>query len=424
MGSFTKKLVDILPILPRRRNHIFSGSNTWSEWKMMVSQLFAKNNLDEISVIESYEKEFANKVNTEFAFSFGAGRMGLYAILEALDIKEGDEVIIPAYTCVVVPNAILYRKATPIYIDIDPQTLNIDVSLIEKSISPRTKAILAQHTFGMPCEFSSIRSIADRHGLLVIEDCAHALGAKYEEKPVGSLGDVAFFSTDHSKITSTFIGGMITTSNFEIAERIKRIQLESEFLPIKQHRKVLLGFISEFPLFSGRFYWFGKFVMAVLNRLGLVFFWRDEQMLNKPNHYPYPARLSSAQAILGLSQLSMLDENIKHRRSICRLMEQSLGFRYGTYDNSACLRYSFYASDRQEFEYRFSFHWDLGVWFTSVVHGKNDDWHDVCYTKGSCPHAEYAARHLVNFPTHQRISLRVVERIIKRNETWLRNNCW
>lgn len=137
--------------------------------------------------------------------------MSLYVILEALGIGSKDEIILPAFTCVVVPNAMIYHGIKPVYVDIEPDTYNIDVSKIKEKITPQTKAIYAQHTFGIPCNMDCIARIAKDHGLIVIEDCAHALGASLNGRKVGSLGHVAYFSTDHSKVISTSTGGMITT---------------------------------------------------------------------------------------------------------------------------------------------------------------------------------------------------------------------
>ncbi|MFA7169910.1 MAG: aminotransferase class I/II-fold pyridoxal phosphate-dependent enzyme, partial [Candidatus Paceibacterota bacterium] len=127
-------------------------------------------------------KEFENNLKKYFGFnhvfSLNSGRSSLMVILEALDVKEGDEIIVQAFTCNAVINPITQRGATPIYVDVD-DTLNIDVSQIEDKIGKNTKAIIIQHTFGMPANISAIKEIAEKHKLILIEDCAHALGAKY-----------------------------------------------------------------------------------------------------------------------------------------------------------------------------------------------------------------------------------------------------
>ena len=267
-----------------------------------------------------------------------------------------------------------------------------------------------------------IKDIANKYNLKVIEDCAHALGATYQGESVGSLGDVAFFSTDHSKITSTFLGGMVTTNDVRIAEKLKCIQQQTPFLPKNLHRKLLFGFLLEFPLYSAYTYWFGKFILAVLNKLGCVFYWRDELLHSKPELYPYPARLSAHQALIGISQLERLDDNIAHRRKVYAAIDDALKFDSSDYSESACLRYSFYVKDRDKFESLFLSRWDLGIWFTSIAQGKNDKLYEINYKEGSCPMAEYAAKHLVNFPTHQRTSIQFVIKEINKNRTWITDN--
>ena len=110
------------------------------------------------------------------------GRVALYGILKALDLKEGDEIIIPSFTCVVVPNAIIYCKLKPVYVDIDSRTYNIDVSKIEEKITSRTKAILAQNTFGLSSDIDKIKEVAKKNNLFVLEDCTHGFGGSYKNK--------------------------------------------------------------------------------------------------------------------------------------------------------------------------------------------------------------------------------------------------
>ncbi|MFH1859640.1 MAG: DegT/DnrJ/EryC1/StrS family aminotransferase [bacterium] len=112
-----------------------------------------------------------------------------------MGIGEGDEVLVEGFTCVVVPNAVIFAGAKPIYVAPDPKTYNMDINQIETKITPKTKAIIAQHTFGLPADMDLILDISRKHNLMVIEDCAPAMGATYKGKKVGTLGDAAFFST-------------------------------------------------------------------------------------------------------------------------------------------------------------------------------------------------------------------------------------
>ena len=422
MASIAQKLIRRLPGRPGRRYNIFAGTNTVSEWFQMARAWLSGGPYDGPDVISEYERQFARQCGAKHGLSFGAGRMALYAILEGLNIGGGDEVIIPAFTCVVVPNAILYRGARPVYVDVEPRFFNIDVAKVEAAITPRTKALYAQHTFGVPCDVEALRDIARRHHLSVIEDAAHALGAVYRGKPAGSLTEVAFFSTDHSKVINTYLGGMVVTSDDALAARIRRVQANAPFLDTKKTRHLILSFLFEYLCFAPRVLWIGRTIHAVLARLGLLFCFPDELRTRKPTEYPYPCRLSSAQAQLGLSQLGTLRQNLAHRRQIATWLEERIGW-YGSSldeaDESTWLRYSFLVRNRDRVVAPFTKHFDLGIWFTSVVSGRLDKLEAVGYQPGSCPVAEYVVQHIVNFPTHLRIPVEFIRCEVNRHWKWL-----
>lgn len=386
----------------RKRYNIFEGTNLWSEWRRAWLNWLKGHYIDE-AIITTYEKQFAAVCDARYAFSFGAGRMAFYAILEALEIGEGDEVIIPAYTCVVVPNAILYRGAKPIYIDIRLDDFNIDTSLIEVAITSRTKALYAQHTFGYPCDVDRIKAIASKYRLPVIEDAAHALGMRYRGRIAGSLTEVSFFTTDHSKIINTHLGGMAVTNDDVLAAKLKGIQSRSPFPAKRIMRKQLQTFLAEHVLFQPSFLSVGRKIFSILYRLHLFFYFHDELTTLKPEGYP--CRMSSAQANIGISQLQHLEKNIAHRRKIANYLENRIGwYKNGKYrDDAVWLRYSFLTRDRAALEKKLSAIFDLGIWFTSVVQGRDLELEKVGYCIGSCPNAEYASKHIFNFPTHPRI---------------------
>lgn len=367
--------------------------------------------------ISEYEESFARTVGVRYAFSFAAGRMGLYALLEALDIGLGDEVILPAFTCVVVPNAILYRGARPVYVDIDARTLNLQVGQLEQKITPRTKAIIAQHTFGYACDLERVMGVADSHNIPVIEDCAHALGARFRGRPVGSIGTAALFSTDHTKVIGTGTGGMITTNDEAVAGRLAAIYERLPFQPPRRVRATLVLFILEYLLLHPRVAVLGNYVRLlawrVLLRRG---FFLDELKTAKPTEYPYPSRLSGPQALIGLSQLRCLESNLAGRRRLARLYDAEVGAYAALSDDEfsqqAFLRYSFLVRDRDAWAARLDDVLEMNVWFTSIAGGRENDLEQIAYDPGSCPTAEFVARHCVNLPTHSRV--RPAERLIRR----------
>jgi dTDP-4-amino-4,6-dideoxygalactose transaminase len=359
--------------------------------------------------IHDYEKVAARYHGVRYAFSFASGRMALYTILEALGIGKGDEVIVPAYTCVVVPNAIIYRGATPVYVDINPATFNIDPSKIEAKITPRTRAILAQHTFGLPCDLDEIIEIARKHGIAVIEDNAQALGAEYKGKKVGGIAQVGFFSSDHTKMISTSTGGMVTTDDRELAHRIDQIYHRCPFLSKSRIRKILFTFVAENFLYHPKLASIGMPLAFSCSKTGLFHFFLDEGKTEKPIDYPYPARLSNIQAKIGIRQLRELEKNIAHRREIAQSYDGIFGLYPEQFDGSRTdrkhvfLRYSFLVDDPALVRKKFYKYLYLGDWFDSVALGRNRDFQKIFYREGECPIGEKVARHSVNLPTHPKI---------------------
>lgn len=153
-----------------------------------------------------------------------SGTSALHLCIRALGISEGDEVIVPSFTFIAVANAVRYERATPVFVDIEPQTLNLDPALLEGAITPRTRAIIVVHTFGCPSELSSILRIARRHGLFVIEDACEAVGAEYDGQKVGALGDAGVFGFYPNKQITTGEGGAVVTNNSEIACKVRKLR--------------------------------------------------------------------------------------------------------------------------------------------------------------------------------------------------------
>jgi len=175
-------------------------------------------------VVEEFEDKFAAYIGTDYAIATNSGTSALHTALAAQGIKEGDEVITTAFSFFATASCVLMQNATPVFVDIDPKTYNIDPALIEAKISDRTKAIIPVHLYGQPCEMREIMDIAKANNLAVIEDAAQAHGAEYKAKKVGAIGDIGVFSFYSTKNIITGEGGMITTDNEEIAERARLIR--------------------------------------------------------------------------------------------------------------------------------------------------------------------------------------------------------
>lgn len=171
--------------------------------------------------IENFEREFAKYHGVKHAIATHNGTIALHLALAAAGIGEGDSVIVPDFTFVATANSVRYCNATPILTDIHPDDWNIAPEAILQNLTPEVKAIIPVHIYGNPARMDEIMEIAHARNLLVIEDCAEALGAEYKGKKVGSFGDIACFSFFGNKIITTGEGGMCITDNDEIAERMR-----------------------------------------------------------------------------------------------------------------------------------------------------------------------------------------------------------
>lgn len=190
--------------------------------------------------VKKYEAEFAEKIGTKYAISCSNGTAALHLSLAALGIGPGDEVIMPTFTMIATINAVLYCGATPVLIDAD-NNFNIDVSKIRAAITERTKVILAVHIYGCPCNMHAIRHVAKKYNLWVIEDVAESHGAVYDGMTTGSIGDIGTFSSYANKMITTGEGGMLTTNDPELSERIRTLMNHS-FSPERHFCHRLLGF--------------------------------------------------------------------------------------------------------------------------------------------------------------------------------------
>ena len=228
--------------------------------------------------IQAFEEEFAQFCHVKHALSCSNGTVALHLPLLALGIGSGDEVIVPTFTYVATANCVMYTGATPVFVDSEPKTWNMDPNKIEQAITPRTKAIIVVHIYGHPATMTPIMAIARKYGLIVIEDAAEAHGAQYQGNAVGSIGDVAIFSFFGNKIITTGEGGMITTNSDTLAAKMRQLKGQG--------------------MDPSRRYWF--------TMVG------------------YNYRMTNIEAAIGLAQLEKIDWHITQRRRIADTYKKQL----------------------------------------------------------------------------------------------------
>lgn len=177
------------------------------------------------AMVKEFERVFAERLGCRHAIAVNSCTAALHLALEAIGLQEGDEVLVPTMTFAATAEVVTYFKAKPVLVDVQPDTLNIDIEKLERAITPHTKAIIPVHFAGHPCDMDPIFAMAKKYGLKVIEDAAHALPAHYKGKSIGTLGDLTCFSFYATKNITTGEGGMVTTDNDQWAKRIRQMSL-------------------------------------------------------------------------------------------------------------------------------------------------------------------------------------------------------
>ncbi len=366
------------------------------------------------------EKRFKEYLGCRYTLAFSSGRSALYAILKSLDLKAGDEVLIQAFTCVAVPEAILAAGLRPIYADID-ETLNIDPVDILRKITPRSRVIIVQHTFGWPGNLEALQKITKENNLILIEDCAHALGARYKNKPVGLFGKASFFSFGRDKIISSIFGGVVATDDTNLANRIT--QVRSEFPEAGFHWvfQQLFHPVSFHFLILPFYQWFnlGKIILYLFQRMGFL----GKAVTAEEKIGVLPVRLQvkmpNALAVIALHQLEKVGEYNRHRLELAKYYTEVLKntsyklpvihpetapvyLRFNVLNQKA-VEILHHARDQGFY---------LGDWYRPVISPSGTDFSVIGYRPGSCPQAEYYSKTSINLPTGPKVTMAEAQRLV------------
>jgi len=372
--------------------------------------------------IGQYQREFARFFGARWAFAFWKGRVGLYALLRALDVTEGDEVILPGYTCVMNVNPIKYLGAQPIYVDIEPNTFNINVELLKEKLTNNTKVIIAQNTYGYPCEMDAIMDIAASRGIPVIEDCCLALGSQYKNKLAGTFGRAAYFSFQWNKPYTTGLGGMVITNDREIAGRIESLQAD-EMVPPSSSEVFMLRlqlFVYRLLIYP-RTTALAQNLFRYLTKKGAVVGSSSTSEFEPVKADDFFKGISTIQARSGLKQLQKIEQNIAHRAKMAQLYDRLLedkGWTSKTYDRTAMqpvmVRYPLRIAEKTKaLEGAAKAGIELGSWFECPLHPIETPLASYDYEIGMCPEAEKASHQVVNLPLHPRVSEKTAEETVK-----------
>jgi perosamine synthetase len=230
--------------------------------------------------LAAFERRFAMLCGARHAVGVSSWTTGAFLVLKALGIGPGDDVLVPSLTFIASVNVIRHAGATPVFVDVDPATYNIDVDDAGRKIGPRTKAIMPVDQLGMPCEIDRILTLAQQHDLLVLQDAACALGSRFRGDPVGYLSPLAAFSLHARKVVTTGEGGIIITNDAEFAARLRRLRHQGMSLSDFERHQATATTFESYP------------------EIG------------------YNFRMTDIQAAIGLCQLDRLDEMLAARRRV------------------------------------------------------------------------------------------------------------
>jgi perosamine synthetase len=338
---------------------------------------------------------------------FWKGRVGLYSILSALEIKKGDEVIIPAFTCVVVANAIIYHGAKPIYVDINQSNLQFEEDQLRAAINGKTKLIILQNTFGIPPDYKTAEKISKSYSIPCIEDCTHGLGTLYEgEKVPPEFIKASFYSFQWNKPLSAGLGGAVLCRDEALNNKLKKLNTKLSAPSFKEALSLqvlllirpIMNLPSLYPVLLRLF--------RYLSSVGLVLGSSASSELNSlkmPDGYF--KGMSAVQKRRISKSLRKLDQVIKYRQANYNSFE-SLFKSLNLYAlelegiSHSALKFPVLVKDKQQFKIKAEQNGiKLGDWMNSPIHPVEEDFEKWAYTYGQCSNAEYISRHIYNLQT-------------------------
>ncbi len=364
----------------------------------------------------SLEDEFKKYLGLKYAFSFNSGRSALMAILKSLRLKKDDEVLLQAFTCNASVNPIIWSGLKPVFVDCYEETFNIDLEDLKKKINPKTRLVIVQHTFGLAAEMNEILKICKENNLILIEDCAHSLGAKYDNKKIGTFGQAAFFSFSRDKVISSVYGGMAVTNNPLIGEQLKNIHNNFNYPSSCWILQQLMHPILMNWLILPSYLIFGKYILVLfqwLHILSKAVHFKEKRGL-KPAYFP--KKLPFALALLACHQFKKMEKFNNHRIRLAQFYRQELKntcFQLPPEKEQIYLRFSLkhhkaHHIIRQAWRKNIL----IGDWYDKVIAPHDTKLDKMNYLSGSCPKAEKLCQITLNLPTHINISQKEAKKII------------
>ncbi len=396
------------------KNFWLSPNTEKDDVDLAIKILFGKRDNQAEEKLRLKLAEFL-KVKSDRLFLFNAGRSAFYVLLNVLPIKR---IALQAYTCNAAVNPVLWADKQPVFVDID-ESWNLDPAKIPSDVD----AVVVQHTFGIPARLAKLKDFCRRNKLLLIEDCAHALGGRYWGKKLGKWGDFAFFSFGRDKVISSVYGGALLVNNPEFLERIREAYQNLPYPSWRwTYQQLLHPFLMEkaiFPLYN--FCSIGKIILYLSLRIGLLSL--AVATLEKIGKRPdcFPARLPSSLALLSLCQLKKIDRLNNHRYRLASLYQQLLLKEQGIVFQKVLpkslpvyLRFGIMVDNAKKIQLELRrkkiF---LDRWLSQPVGPAQTSLKAMGYKLGSCPQAEKLAEKELQFPTGIKVTVREGEELVK-----------
>jgi dTDP-4-amino-4,6-dideoxygalactose transaminase len=376
------------------------------------------------------QNENLANISKENIFLFNRGRDSIYFYLNALELNEGDEVIVQAFTCVAVVAPILWNNLKPVYVDIDPKTYNMDLSLLQKKITDKTKAIVIQHTFGNLANMKMVREIVDRTNkereekdqIKIIEDSAHIFPSDFKGRYsiLGKYSDMLLFSFSQDKSISSTQGAASIILDENALDTVKE-NYSKLHKPSKKESLYNARYIKLWSLIKK--YYFtkvipftnitvGRILIILFRNLGLI---RKQAKLNT-TVFSGIEKLSQVQAVLLSNQFKKISKINQKREKTSRFYDKNLkeNFRFDS-EGNLLLRYPILLENKREIKEKLLEKGIIaGNWYSSPVHPlSKEDLGKVDYSPGSCPIAEKAGRNILNLPTNIEVTDENVKEIVE-----------
>jgi dTDP-4-amino-4,6-dideoxygalactose transaminase len=387
----------MFPAVSRRIIHTYRG-----ELRDIISLLCARRFIRGECVAE-FEGRFAGYAGARYAVAVSSGRHALFGMIKALGLPSGSEVILPAYEDMSVPRAVLEAGLTPVFVDIDGRTQNSDISRILEKVTEKTSAVIVTHLFGNPADVPGIRRALGQKRVMLIEDCAHAVGTQWAGRHVGVNGDLSFFSFNTTKPFTCFGGGMILTQREEVWRALREY---FDGLPLPSTREILGKILPAYLLFLLTSRW--SFTCTVYPLLRLLTLCQADVLKvyaacfkRSRTHGKGYTRFSNVQAFVGLRQLERLEGTLKARLRNALLLDSLLRKDIPRPVLTAGCNYYFYllfSPDQKRFRQRLLREGlDTGE---SLMRNCAA----LLSAPGMYPETERAIRESVQIPVHERLS--------------------